>query len=155
MSWFISSLWWWLHGYMLMSKLTKWYTLHITYIINYTSINLFLKCNKSLVYVKFSQRWLERAHNAQLLCLQSGTDPVAPQCSWSVPLSPSGAGESICSKHHFASCEVIYSFYSSHLRSVVGRRTPYLPPSFQGNPLCQHQTDWGKSHPQPWEVTNA
>lgn len=110
---------------------------HLTYNI---SINLFLKSKESVVCVKVSQRWLETVHNAQLLCLQRGTDPVAPQCPWSLWLSPSRARESICSKHHFSSCEVTCSFYSSHLRSVVGGSACYLPPSLQGTFLCQHLT---------------
>lgn len=78
-----------------------------------------------------------------------GTDPVAPQRSWSLPLSPARAGESICSKHHFSSCEVTCSFYSSHLRSAAGGSAPYLPPSLWGNFLCQHRalTDTGGRGP--------
>lgn len=90
--------------------------------INFTSIKLFEKYKERITSLSQPKAAWEGPQSTTVLPAEAPTQwlhdaPVAPTAS-------EIKGVNICSKYHFASCEVTYSCCSPHRRSIVGGSTP-------------------------------
>lgn len=122
--------------------------------INFTSIKLFEKCKERIISLGQPKAAWEGPRSTTVLPAEAPTQwlhdaPVATTVS-------ELKGVNICSKYHFASCEVTYSCCSPHRRSIVGGSTPDHHRLFRETlPTLNIDRHWGKKiYPRLWKIAN-